>query len=453
MARILIVDDDKGIREFLEIMLTGEGYEVFCASGAKEAIDCCRKRQVDLMLTDLKMPGMDGISLIRQVREVSPETITILITAYASGETALAAMKEGVYDYVEKNFDIEELKEIVRDALKKRGIRKEDPAVRLGDGVRFGDIIGKSREMQQMYAVIRKIADTPASVMILGESGTGKELVAGAIHNHSSRRNMPFVVVNCGGIPENLLESEFFGYMKGAFTGAYADKHGLFEAAHRGTIFLDEIAELPPLLQVKLLRVVQEKTFRRIGGTEDIKVDVRIISATNQDLEKRVKAGLFREDLFFRLNVIPIRIPPLRERREDIQLLTRFFIDKYSREFGKEIRKISTYAMELLLKYPFPGNVRELENIIERSVALETSSIILPENIAVSGETEKTPRALAEIEIPENGIRLNEEMAEIEKILIRKALEKSNGSKTRAAELLGVSRDSLNYRIEKLGII
>ncbi|MDD2672205.1 MAG: sigma-54 dependent transcriptional regulator [Syntrophales bacterium] len=453
MARILIVDDDKGIREFLEIMLTGEGYEVFCAAGAKEALDCCRKRQIDLMLTDLKMPGMDGIGLIKEVREISPETITILITAYASGETALAAMKEGVYDYVEKSFEIEELKEIVRDALKKRGIRREDAAASIEDDVRVGNIIGKSREMQQVYAVIKKIADTPASVMILGESGTGKELVAGAIHNNSSRRNMPFVVVNCGGIPENLLESEFFGYMKGAFTGAYADKHGLFEAAHKGTIFLDEISELPPLLQVKLLRVVQEKTFRRVGGTEDIKVDVRIISATNQDLEKRVREGLFREDLFFRLNVIPIRIPPLRERKEDIQILTRFFIDKYSREFGKEIRKISAYAMELLLKYPFPGNVRELENIIERSVALETSSIILPENIAISGETENKPRVPADIEIPDAGIMLNREMAEIEKSLIRKALEKANGSKTRAADLLGISRDSLNYRIEKLGII
>ena len=286
--------------------------------------------------------------------------------------------------------------------------------------------------------------------MILGESGTGKELVARAIHENSSRAKMPIVIINCGGVPENLLESEFFGYMKGSFTGAYADKQGLFEMARLGTIFLDEIGELSPVLQVKLLRVVQEKTFRRIGGTEDIKIDVRIISATNQNLAEKVKSGKFREDLYFRLNVIPIQVPPLRERKEDIPLLARHFIEKYAREFNKEIRTMSSYAMELLTDYAFPGNVRELENIIERSVAMETSNIILPENLLFSANT--CGATNLHIEIPDRGINLNEEMDKIEKKFIEKALQKAKGSKTRAGELLQVTFDSLRYRIEKLGI-
>jgi two-component system response regulator PilR (NtrC family) len=296
------------------------------------------------------------------------------------------------------------------------------------------------------------VANTNANVLILGESGTGKELVAEAIHGNSARKNMPFVVINCGGIPENLLESELFGYMKGSFTGAYSDKSGLFEVARGGSIFLDEIAELPPTLQVKLLRVVQEKTFRRIGGAEDIKVDMRIISATNKNLEKSVKDGIFREDLYYRLNVVPIHIPPLRKRREDIPLLTRFFIEKYSREFGKEINTISTYALELLLEYQFPGNIRELENIIERSIVLEQSNIILPENLVLTGSIGTTDYICENFDIPLEGIDLNDEVNKLERRLIEKALEKAGGSKTKTAELLHVSSDSLRYRIEKLGI-
>ncbi|MGZ6249830.1 MAG: sigma-54 interaction domain-containing protein, partial [Syntrophales bacterium] len=291
----------------------------------------------------------------------------------------------------------------------------------------------------------------PTNVLILGESGTGKELVARAIHENSPRKNMPFAVINCGGVPESLLESELFGYVKGAFTGAYGDKPGLFEIARGGTIFLDEIGDLPPLLQVKLLRVVQEKTFRRVGGTEEKKVDVRIISATNKNLEEKVKDGSFREDLFFRLNVIPINIPPLRERKEDIPVLTKYFIEKCSQEFGKEVRTISSYALELLMKYPFPGNVRELENIIERSVALETSNIILPENLHLAGSLQEM-RGFSDIDIPDDGFNLNEEVAKYEKHLIEKALQKTKGSKTRAAEILQVSFDSLRYRIEKLAV-
>ena len=452
MAKILVVDDDQGMREFMEIMLTKEGYDVNVAEDATKAITLCRKVAFDLVITDLKMPKIDGIEFLKNVKDMHPETIVILITAFASGETAINAMKEGAFDYIEKGGSIEELKKIVRAALLKKGFvdEKKQNAV-TPEETTFCGMIGSVREMQKIYATIKKVADTPANILVLGESGTGKELVARAIHENSSRAKTPIVVINCGGIPENLLESELFGYMKGSFTGAYADRQGLFEMARGGSIFLDEIGELPPVLQVKLLRVVQEKTFRRIGGVEDIKVDVRIISATNQNLEEKVKKGEFREDLYFRLNVIPIHVPPLRERKEDIPLLTNHFIEKYAREFGKEIRTISSYAMELLLDYAFPGNIRELENIIERSVAMESSNIILPENLLLSTSTDAGAANL-NIEIPDKGINLNAELEKIEKKFIEKALQKAKGSKTKAGELLQVTFDSLRYRIEKLGI-
>ncbi|MEI8172739.1 MAG: sigma-54 dependent transcriptional regulator [Deltaproteobacteria bacterium] len=453
MAKILVVDDDQGIREFLEIMLNREGYDVICADNAIKALNRCKKENFDLILTDLRMPKVDGINFLKSVKDVCPETMVILMTAYASPETAVSAMNEGAYDYVEKDFNIETLKEIVRTALDKKGIKKDDAKFirEVEDAVSFGRMIGKSRGMLKVYSTIKKVAPTPANVLILGESGTGKELVAKSIHENSPRDNKPFIVINCGGISESLLETELFGYVKGAFTGAYADKAGLFANARGGTIFLDEIAELPPLLQVKLLRVVQEKTFRRVGGTNDITVDVRIISATNQNLDRKVKDGSFREDLYFRLNVIPIHIPPLRERKEDIPVLTKYFIEKYSTEFRKQIKTISSYAMELLLEYPFPGNVRELENIIERSVALETSNIILPENLHLSGNIHDID-PITDFELPDDGVNLNDELSKHEKLLIEKAITKANGSKTRAAELLHVSSDSLRYRIEKLGI-
>jgi two-component system, NtrC family, response regulator PilR len=433
------------MREVIEIMLTTEGYDVTSAEGPAKAINLYRKAAFDLVITDLKMPKIDGIEFLKTIKDQYPETIVILITAYASGETAINAMKEGAYDYVEKGGSIEELKQIVHLALLKKGLVDEKNAIKeVTEEALFCGMIGSAREMQKIYTTIKKVADTPANILILGESGTGKELVARAIHDNSSRAKMPVVVINCGGIPENLLESELFGYMKGSFTGAYSDKQGLFEMARGGTIFLDEIGELPPVLQVKLLRVVQEKTFRRIGGAEDIKVDVRIISATNRNLREKVKKGEFREDLYFRLNVIPIHVPPLRERKEDIPLLTKHFIEKYAREFNKEIRTISSYAMELLMNYAFPGNIRELENIIERGVAMETSNIILPENLVLSTEIY--------LDIPDQGIDLNAELEKIEKRAIEKTLQKTKGVKTKTAEILGVTIDSLKYRIEKLGI-
>ncbi|MEI6611141.1 MAG: sigma-54 dependent transcriptional regulator [Deltaproteobacteria bacterium] len=452
MAKILVLDDDQGMREFMEIMLTKEGYDVTSADGPSKAISLCRKIDFDLVITDLKMPKMDGIEFLKTIKDAKPETIVILITAYASGETAVNAMKEGAYDYVEKGGNIEDLKKVVRAALLKNGLVHENQNLKDDEAVQaiFCGMIGRSREMQKIFATIKKVADTPANILILGESGTGKELVARAIHEKSSRSQMPFMPINSGGIPETLLESELFGYMKGSFTGAYADRAGLFEMAKGGTIFLDEIGELPPVLQVKVLRVVQEKTFRRIGGAEDIKVDVRIISATNQNLAERIKKGDFREDLYFRLNIIPINMPPLRERKEDIPLLTNHFIEKYAREFGKEVRMISVYAMELLMDYTFPGNIRELENIIERGVAMETSNIILPENLVIS--TNSTAETNHDVEITDSGIDLNAEMEKIERRIIKKALLKVKGSKTKAAELLHVTFDSLRYRIEKLGV-
>ena len=451
MAKILVLDDDQGMREFLEIMLTKEGYDVTSAGEPAKAIDLCRKTAFDLVITDLKMPKINGIEFLKAIKDQRPETIVILITAYASGETAIDAMKEGAYDYVEKGGSIEDIKKIVRSALLKKGLVIENQTLKneaKTNGTAensFYGMIGTNREMLKIFATIKKVSDTPANILILGESGTGKELVARAIHEKSSRSKMPFIAINSGGIPENLLESELFGYMKGSFTGAYADRQGFFEMAHGGTIFLDEIGELSPSLQVKLLRVIQERTFRRIGGAEDIKVDVRIISATNKNLQERIKKGEFREDLYYRLNVIPIFIPPLRQRREDIPLLINNFIEKYSQMFGKEIQTISSYAMELLMNYDFPGNIRELQNIIERGVAMESSNIILPESL-----TFDVPKF--DIDITDSGIDLNEELDKIEKMLIEKALQKTKGSKKKAAELLKITFDSLRHRIEKLGV-
>lgn len=453
MANILVVDDEKGIRDFLEIMLTEDGHRVQTSADAVAALVKAKKTPYDLVITDLKMPRMDGLELIRKMKESHPEAIHILITAFASRETVLEAMKEGVFDYLEKDFDIDHLRRVVADALKKRGFLIEDAVFlkQFEDDISFSNMIGKSREMLKIYSTIKKVAATKTNVLILGESGTGKELVAKAIHNNSIRKDKPFIVINCGGIPETLLESELFGHVRGAFTGANTDKPGLFELAHQGAIFLDEVAELPPLLQVKLLRAVQEKTFRRVGGQTDINVDVRIIAATNRDLKQKVTEGSFREDLYYRLNVIPVVVPPLRERKEDIPILTKFFIDKYSREFGKEITNISSYAMEQLMEYPFPGNVRELENIIERCIALETSNIILPDNLIITTGL-PVGEQTSDANFNDGTIDLDQEINKYEKSLIEKALLAAGFSKTKTARLLRISYDSLKYRIEKLGI-
>jgi two-component system response regulator PilR (NtrC family) len=449
MSSILVVDDELSMREFLEILLSKEGYAVHFAASGEEACSTLDKEVFDLVITDIRMDDIDGLGVLRKVREVNSETPVIIISAFATAETAVEAMKDGAYDYIPKPFNVSEFKKIVRDALQRKTLPKGQDE----EEFHFGCLIGKSSQMKRIYDLIRRVANTKTNILISGESGTGKELVARAIHGQSPRKNQPFIVINCAGIPETLIESELFGYKKGAFTGANTDKEGLFEAADGGSVFFDEIGELTPAIQVKLLRVIQEKTFTRIGETEERQVDVRFISATNVNLEEEVMSGGFREDLFFRLNVIEISIPPLRERKGDLPLLAQHFLGKYSLEQGKDIRKLSAYAMDILSRYPFPGNVRELENIIERSVALETSNIVLPQSLSLSnfkkGRTRENRRRT---DLGDDGIKLDKAMAELEKDYILKALDMAHGSKQRAARLLGITSRSLRYRMSKLGL-
>ncbi len=452
--RILVVDDERGMREFLEIMLLKDGYDVRCAESGKEAVEIFKQEPFDLVITDIRMKPVNGLEVLKQCKAISPGTVVIIISAYASTETAVSAMKEGAYDYLPKPFSVEEMRAVIKNALQNK---EEGDRSRSKEGpLNFGCFIGESPAMRRVYELIERVAATSSNVLVTGESGTGKELVAKAIHRQSARRDNPFIVVNCGGVPETLIESELFGYKKGAFTGAATARKGLVEAAQLGTLFLDEIGELSPALQVKLLRLVQEKTIKMIGGNEDIAVDVRIISATHRDLEKMVIEGAFREDLFYRLNVLPIRMPALRERREDVPLLAEFFLAKFRKSFGKDIRKISSYALDILNRYDFPGNVRELENIIERGVALESSSIILPDSLTLAtykrAQLEQSPAPSAEPDIPPEGIDLDKHLAEIEIKLINSALERTNGVKLKAAELLGISFRSFRYRLLKYGL-
>ena len=455
MHSILVVDDEPSIREFLQIMLAREGYEVSCAEDGREAITLFEKSPFDVVLADIRMPKTSGFEVLNRIKELSPGTKVIMITAYASFESAVESMKEGAYDYIAKPFNVDEVKRTVSNAL--QSVRVPEDVVpkkrEKGSLEYFEGIVSVSPEMHKIFDMIPKAASSKANVLITGESGTGKELVARAIHNHSPRREGPFVTMNCGGVPEQLLESELFGYTKGSFTGAFSDKIGLFQAAHGGTIFMDEIGDLPLPLQVKLLRIVQEKSFKPVGGTQEIRVDVRIISATNIDIEEMVINGAFREDLFYRLNVIQIRIPPLRERKMDIPLLARHFLKKYAQESGKEIRTISSYALKVLLDYSFPGNVRELENIVERSVALETSNIILPESLTLSRyKNDIKKNELIDADIPPEGIDLTEAVGTLEKHLLRKALQKTNGEIKKAAQLLHIPYRAIRYRLEKYGI-
>jgi two-component system response regulator PilR (NtrC family) len=454
MYSVLVSDDENGIRVFLEITLKKYGYEVTLASGGAEAISLCEKKKFDVILADIKMTQGDGYSILKKVKKLHPDTIVIMITAYGSLESAIEAMKEGAFDYISKPFDVNDVKALIQSALVKREVKWETLGKKpLVEKEPFDNIISKSPEMHKIFGLISKASSAKTNVLIIGESGTGKELVARAIHKHSNRKEKPFVTINCGGIPENLLESELFGHKKGSFTGALSNKIGLFEAAAGGTIFLDEIGDLPLLLQVKLLRVVQDKVFTPIGETKELNVDVRIISATNQDLEQNVITRKFREDLYYRLNVIQIRIPSLRERKMDIPLLAQYFLDKYSREMEKEIQQISTYALDTLKNYQFPGNVRELENIIERSVALETSNIILPESLTLATHKLREKKSeVIDMALPSEGLDLDEIMNQLEKNLLLKALEETHGRKKKAAELLHISFRSFRYRLEKHGI-
>jgi two-component system response regulator PilR (NtrC family) len=452
-AKILVVDDERSMREFLEIMLHKDGYVVRCAESGKRALELFQLEPFDLVITDIRMKPVSGLDVLKQCKAISPSTVVIIISAYASTETAVAAMKEGAYDYLPKPFKIDEMRTVIRNALLSQEgegkFRKPEEGP-----LYFGCLIGDSPAMRKIYELIRRVAVTNSNVLITGESGTGKELVAKAVHRESPRHERPFIVVNCGGVPESLIESELFGYKKGAFTGAAATRKGLVEAAQFGTLFLDEIGELSPALQVKLLRLVQEKTIKMIGDTEDIPVDVRIISATNRNLERMVIDGTFREDLYYRLNVLPIRIPPLRERREDIPLLAQHFLSKFRSSFGKDIHKISSYAMDILYNYDFPGNVRELEHIIERSIAFESSSIILPDSLTLATYKKVQDRDPLSFPtaLPPEGIDLDQYLAETEKKILQQALQQAQGVKLRAAELLGISFRSIRYRLVKYGL-
>jgi two-component system response regulator PilR (NtrC family) len=448
-AKILIVDDQESIRILLTTFFKKEGYEPYYAPNAQTALKLVEKIPFDLALVDIKMPGMDGLTLLGNLKKKLPEMPVIIITAYPSIDSAVKAMHKQAFDYVIKPFNLDELKQLVQKALEQKR------SISLSTTVYYSNIITRSPSMIRILENLPKIAATKANVLIMGESGTGKELIARAIHNLSPRKDKPFVTVNCGGIPETLLESELFGYKKGAFTGATSDRIGLFQSADKGTIFLDEIGELSPLLQVKLLRVVEEKSIKPLGSTQEIKIDVRIISATNRDLEKEVIEGRFREDLYFRLNVIPIRIPPLRERKEDIPILAEYFLRKYSKELGKDVRQISSLALSLLMEYDFPGNVRELENIIERSVALETNNVILPESLVISDfKRKKTKKEMEKFRptLPPEGIDLERTLAEIEKEFLLQALKRAKGVKKEAASLLGLSFRAFRYKLKKYGL-
>jgi two-component system, NtrC family, response regulator PilR len=455
-AKILIVDDETSMRNLFTIMLTKEGYDVDAAEDGVAAMSLVEKKIYDLVITDIMMPKMKGTELLKMVKEVHPETVVIMITAYASTESAVEAMKEGAYDYITKPFNVEEIKVIIGKALERGRLERDNIFLKreMDKGYSFENIIGVSPVMHKVFDLIERVSQTKTNILISGESGTGKELVARAIHNKSQRRNRPFVVINCGGIPENLLESDLFGHVKGSFTGAISHKEGLFEVADTGTLFLDEVGELTAPIQVKLLRSIQERTFKRVGGTEDISVNVRIIAATNKDLEHEVIDGKFREDLYWRLKVIEMRLPPLRERKEDIALLAEHFLKKFSAEQGKEIKKISTYALEVLKDYSFPGNVRELENIIERSVALEHSNIVLPESLALSvykwnggrDRDQKPPDVLTK------GFSMEHYIEGLEKELITEALMRTGGRKKDAAGILGISYWVLLRKIEKYGL-
>ena len=450
--RILIVDDERSMQEFLEIFFRGEGYDVEVAGEVASAIAHIENDDFDIVISDIQMPGGSGSEVLRAVQQHSPETMVIMITAFASTETAITAMKDGAYDYISKPFKVDEIRIVVEKALEKKQLSTENRRLRseLRGRVCERSIIGSSAAIQAVFDMISKVANTKANVLITGESGTGKEMVARSIHWSGERHEQPFVAVNCAAIPENLLESELFGHVKGAFTGAVQNKAGLFEVADGGTLFLDEVGELTLALQVKLLRVIQERVIRRVGGTTDRAVNLRLVAATNVRLDEEVAARRFREDLYYRLNVIEIPLPPLRDRRDDIPLLVQHFIEKYVKELEKPIESVSDAVMERLHSYAFPGNVRELENVIERAVALSLSPIVdldsLPPAL-ISPETRSDERR-----IPPEGVDLDALMDEHESGLLLEALQNANGVKKRAAKLLGISFRSYRYRLEKLGL-
>ena len=439
-ARVLVVDDEKSMRELLAITLQKAGYEVTLADGGAAAIEAIRRDPFDAVITDLRMPKVDGLQVLRAAKEQSPDMSVIMVTAMASTETAVEAMKLGAYDYITKPFKLDEVNLIIKNALERKQLETQH---------RFENIIGKSSRMVEVFDTIRKIADSPSTVMITGESGTGTALVGRAIHFNSHRRDKPFVSVNCGAIPEGLMESELFGHVKGAFTGAVANKIGLFTAAEGGTLFLDEITEIPALLQVKLLRAIQVREIRRVGDTRDVKTDVRLIAASNRDLETAVRDGVMREDLFYRLNVLPIHLPPLRERREDIPLLIAHFLQKFSKDLGKDVRGVTPEALAVLERYHWPGNIRELENVLERAIVLGAADMLNADSLPESVRRERPTRGPELVDIPEEGLDLEATLDDLERRYLQRALDRTGGVQTKAAELLRMTFRQFRYKLQK----
>jgi two-component system response regulator PilR (NtrC family) len=454
VSRILVVDDETSMRDLMRILLEKEGHEILTAGDGASGLALASDRELDLVISDIKMPGLDGVGLLASLRQQGLTMPVIMITAYADSDSAIQAMKQGAYDYLTKPFKMDEIKLVVRRALEEAALREdkgpiapaaaEEPALR--------GIIGRSPRMVELYKLISRVALVDSSILITGESGTGKELVARTIHYNSPRTAKPFVAINCGAIPEELLESELFGHVKGSFTGAVAHKVGLVEVARGGTVFLDEVAEMSPTLQVKLLRFLQDHIFRRVGGTEDIEVDIRTIAATNKDPAQLIRAGAFREDLYYRLNVISLEMPPLRDRREDIPLLATNFLNLFAARAGRNAMRIAPDTMEALMAHAWPGNVRELENVMERAVALATTDDLHPDNLP-SNILQPSPTPLPRTwEVPPGGLNLEQVIADIEQALLRDALRKADGVQTRAAQLLGINFRSFRYRARKYGL-
>ena len=457
-SRVLVVDDERSMRELLSIMLRRDGHEVLLAENGAAAIELLERERVDVLITDIRMPQVSGVDVLREAKRIDPDIISIVMTAFASTDTAVEALRLGAADYVNKSpAAANELRLRVRKEIERRQLQRENVLLKRALQTRhqFDNILGGSQAMVSVFGLIETIAPTGSTVLITGESGTGKELVARAIHGRSLRSERPFVAVNCGALPETLLDSELFGHMRGAFTGADSNKKGLLEIADKGTVLLDEIGEMSPLVQVKLLRVLQERKFRRLGGTDEVETDIRIIAATNRDLEKMVADGAFREDLFYRINVIPIRLPSLRERAEDVPLLAEHFVARFAEQMGKSITGISGAAVAALKAYAWPGNIRELENAIERAVALERTPAILvqslPEAVRQAQAQALPPggAAAADGGFPEGGIDLERHVQHIEREYIAEALRRAGGVKVRAAEMLGMSFRSLRYYMKK----
>ena len=466
--RILVVDDEPSMREMLRIVLRRDGYEVLVAENGRAAVETLNHERVDLLLSDIRMPDLSGVDVLRAAKSVNADIVAFMMTAFASTDTAVEAMRLGAVDYLTKPFNMDELRLKVRQHLEAHRLKEENVLLKraLNTRYEFSNIIGRSEAMLEIFRLVETIAQTNSTILITGESGTGKDLVARAVHFNSLRRDQPFVALNCGAVPETLLESELFGHMRGAFTGADTNKKGLIEVADRGTIFLDEIGEMNATMQVKLLRVLQDRRYRRLGGTEEVQADIRVIAATNQDLPKRVADGRFREDLFYRINVIPIHLPPLRERREDVELLAEHFLAKFGDVMNKPVRSISREALDLLSEYAWPGNVRELENVIERAVALERTPAVLPESLPDhirAGRMRPQPvPALPDVAMPggtadlpelAEGFDLEAQGEQFYRYYITLALARAGGVQTRAADLLGMSFRSFRYYAKKFNII